>query len=278
MLDQADDLRRLATESGGPSTVRAAGRPTLLAITGGKGGVGTTTIAINVATSLTRAGCRALLVDADPRGGDVALRCGAEERHTLADLLAGRHTWTDVIETVPGGIQLVAGARWSDDLADRSPAAAERLIELLDDSDLGADAVIVDVGNDLGRAGQRICQMADAIVMVTTSETAAVIGAFAAIKRLVHLARDYGGMSAIESAFPLQLVVNVTRTVQNAKIVHHRLGRACRRLLGVEIVEKDILAGCLASVGRTSQVAGNAPTGPLCRRPFDAFRHFQEKD
>ena len=68
MLDQAHDLRRLATECR-PTAARSAGRPRLLALTGGKGGVGTTTMAIRLATTLTQAGQRTLLVDADPRGG-----------------------------------------------------------------------------------------------------------------------------------------------------------------------------------------------------------------
>ena len=237
MLDQAQDLRRLATECR-PTAARSTGRPRLLALTGGKGGVGTTTMAIRLAATLTQAGRRTLLVDADPRGGDVALRCGAEERHTLADLLAGRQNWAEVIAAASDGIQLVAGARWLDDLADRS-SAAERLIELLDDSSLGADVVVVDVGNDLGRAGQRICRAADALVMVTTCETTAVVGAFAAIKRLVRFDRGYGGSDTAESVSSPYLMVNMARTAWDARLVRHRLGWACRRLLGVEIIETD---------------------------------------
>ena len=239
MLDQAHDLRRLATECR-PTAARSAGRPRLLALSGGKGGVGTTTMAIRLATTLTQAGRRTLLVDADPRGGDVALRCGAEERHTLADLLAGRQNWAEVIAAASDGIQLVAGARWLDDVADRS-SAAERLIELLADSSLGADVVVIDVGNDPGRAGQRICRAADALVMVTTSETTAVVSTFAAIKRLVRFDRGYGGSDMAESVSSPYLMVNMARTAWDARMVRHRLGWACRRLLGVEIIETDFV-------------------------------------
>ncbi len=126
MLDQAHHLRRLTSAYGRPETVDTTARPTLLTVTGGKGGVGTTTIAINLATALAAAGKRPLLIDADPRGGDAALRCRIQERYTLTDLLAGRRTWAEVTERAPGGVQLVAGARWSDDLYTGSPTAAER--------------------------------------------------------------------------------------------------------------------------------------------------------
>jgi flagellar biosynthesis protein FlhG len=228
-LDQAHDLRRLALHRSRPETVRVVDRPKLLAVVGGKGGVGTTTIAIGLAGTLIQAGRRTVLIDADPSGGSIALRCGAEERHTLTDLLVGRRGWNEVIETAPGGIPVVAGARRSDDLGDRTPVAAELLLELLNDPSLEADAAVVDVGNALGRAEQRICRAADAMVMVTTSDAEAVVGTFEAIKRLAC----FGGGRNV----PLHLVVNKVRTLRAATIVRYRLGRACRRLLGVNLVE-----------------------------------------
>ena len=136
--------------------------------------------------------------------------------------------------------------------ADRSPAA-DRLIELLADSSLGADVVVIDVGNGPGRAGQRICQAADAMVMVTTSETAAVVSTFAAIKRLVRSDRGDGGSAMAESVASPYLVVNMAPTAWDARTVQHRLGRACRRLLGMEI-DRDRFCrkrlNVAASIGR----------------------------
>lgn len=109
MLDQAHDLRRLAIHGCPPALSHAPQRPALLVVTGGKGGVGTTTVSLKLAEVLTRAGKRVLLVDADPRGGNAALLCGIEERHSLADVLAGRSTLAEAVETAPGGVQLIAG-------------------------------------------------------------------------------------------------------------------------------------------------------------------------
>ena len=132
MLDQAHDLRRLATQCR-----PTAARPPAGQVAGGRRrqrGRGHD-------HHRHPPGHRPWPKPADARCWSMPIpaaatsHCAAaiEERHTLADLLAGRHNWAEVIEAAPGGIQLVAGARWSDDLGHRSPAAAERLIELLGD-------------------------------------------------------------------------------------------------------------------------------------------------
>jgi MinD-like ATPase involved in chromosome partitioning or flagellar assembly len=256
MLDQAHDLRQLVTERGRPNAARAAVRPSLLVVVGGKGGVGTTTTAVRLATALAHTGKRTLLVDTDPRGGDAALRCGLDGRYTLADLLAGRRNWAEVIETTRSGVQLVAGARWSED---GSLSASERLLELLGEPGLRADVAVMDAGNSPGRAVARICRTAETIVMVTTSEPTAVMGTFAAIRTLTRFAHSQGrpnsvqgdnpifvdhGFAAVparigtvpQSALPLQLAVNRARMPWDARVVQYRLSRACHRLLGVTLL------------------------------------------
>ncbi len=243
MLDQAHDLRRLAMHDGRRQAPPAAARPSLLVVTGGKGGVGTTTVALELAKEVAQAGRRVLLVDADPRGGNAALLCGIEERHSLADVLAGRHTWAEAAEAAPGGIRLIAGARWSGDLGHGSPAAVERLTELLRDDSSQTDVAVVDVGNSPGRAVQRICRMADAIVMVTTGDTPAVVATFAAIRALALPRRNQDGIDAAEPGEVIYVRVNRAPTTRDAQRVYNRLARACRRLLGIEIAKySDIVS------------------------------------
>jgi flagellar biosynthesis protein FlhG len=274
MLDQANDLRRLATMHGRMDSARAARRPALLAITGGKGGVGTTSTAMSLATSLGRIGKHTLLIDADPLGGDVALRCGVGAQHTLADLLAGRCVWKDGVQLGPNGIQVVAGARWSDDLGSRVPVAAELLIELLNDRGDETDVAVIDVGNRPGRAGQRLCQAADAVVMVTTGDAPAVVGAFESIKKLVPLLRD-PAREASEQTVPLHLLVSMARTAAEAKVVAGRLSRACRRFLGVELLDMDMAGKGLAVLRTAALFARFQPHSPT-RRPQDQFCSLSE--
>ena len=65
-------------------------RPWFLVVSGGRDGVGTTTVALNFAIVASQSGRRVLLVDADPNRGDAAELCRLEERYTLADVLAAR--------------------------------------------------------------------------------------------------------------------------------------------------------------------------------------------
>ena len=72
MLDQASELRQLVMHAAVDDAPPGDGAPRLVALAGGKGGVGTTTVATNIAAALARQGQRVVLVDADLQRGDVA--------------------------------------------------------------------------------------------------------------------------------------------------------------------------------------------------------------
>ena len=240
MLDQAHDLRRLATHSNRAESPRCGGRPALVVVAGGKGGVGTTTVALGLAATVAKAGRRTLLIDGDARGGDAALLCAIEERYTLADVLAGRRTWNEAVCSGPAGVGIVVGQRgWRDC---RNPAVtATHLLEQLDHQDVPAELVIVDAGNVVDGVVQQVCREADAVVMVTTGNVASVVGTFACIKSLVS------GLCPGNVQPRLHLLVNMASTARVAEIVYYRLARTCRRVLGIELQS----AGRLATARQT---------------------------
>jgi flagellar biosynthesis protein FlhG len=213
MPDQAYDLRRLATHCDRAESPRRSDRPALVVVAGGKGGVGTTTVALNLAAAIAQTGQRTLLVDADPRGGDAALLCGIEERHTLGDVLAGRQSLDEASCAGPGGVNLVVGQRgWNDC---RSPAAAAgELLEQLDRRLLSAKVVVIDAGNRFDGFVPHVCREADAVLLVTTNDAASVVGTFAAIKTLVS--------ASCHSRWPgrLYLLVNMTSAARMAETVY----------------------------------------------------------
>jgi flagellar biosynthesis protein FlhG len=228
MPDQAHDLRQLATHCSRAESPRCSDRPALVVVAGGKGGVGTTTVALGLAAAVARTGKRTLLLEADPRGGDIALLCGIEERYTLADVLAGRRTWDEATYAGPQGVGVVVGQRgWHD--CQHPAVAAGQLLEQLDHRNVPAQLIVVDAGSAFTGSVPHVCCVASAVIMVTTSNAASVVGTFAGIKTLVSMSRNGSRLP------PLFLLVNMATTAHVAKTVSYRLARTCRRMLGVEL-------------------------------------------
>src|SRR5690349_17706369 len=83
---------------------------TTLVISGGRPGVGATTIALQLATALAREAQRTVLIDADPFAADIAIRCEHSAALGIGEVLAGRKTIHEVLQLGPAGMQILAGA------------------------------------------------------------------------------------------------------------------------------------------------------------------------
>ncbi len=188
----------------------------------GKGGVGTTTVAVNLAAALTRQGRRAVYVDVDPHGAGAANFCPAEGPFTVADVLAARCAVRDVLPTGPAGIRFLPGSWGLSGGWDCCCAAQERLIAELRGLGDVAEVVLVDAGTGCGRTARRFWHAADLVLLVTTPELPAMMNAYASIKMLAA-PRDH---------VPVQTVVNMASSQPVAEEAGARLGRAAMRLLG----------------------------------------------
>jgi len=143
----------------------------VVAFIGAKGGVGTTTLAVNTATSLSRsAGGDVLLVDLHTGSGDAALFVGAEPRFTVVDVLENVHRLDDaffrgIVEKTKVGAEFLGSS-------DRvSPVAADpqRIRALLDFTMRKYRVTVLDVsGSDM--AALDSLEIASSIVVVTSQE------------------------------------------------------------------------------------------------------------
>src|SRR5205085_7912256 len=87
----------------------AAPRARIIAVTGGKGGVGKSNVAVNVALALAARGRRVALLDADLALANADVLFGLNPAQHLGHVLAGRCTLADVIVETAGGVRLVPG-------------------------------------------------------------------------------------------------------------------------------------------------------------------------
>jgi flagellar biosynthesis protein FlhG len=223
--DQANELRRLARELVATATPPAACEPRLVVAASGKGGVGTTTVAVNLAAALTLQGRRAVYVDADPHGAGAANFRPAEGPFTVADVLAARRPVRDVLQTGPAGVRFVPGSWGLSGAWDCSSAAQERLIAEIRGLGEAAEVVLVDAGTGCGPLARRFWHAADHILLVTTPELPAVMNAYASIKML----------AAPGDRVPIHPVVNMASSQPAAEEAGARLDRAGMRLLGLKL-------------------------------------------
>lgn len=246
MRDQADELRQLVrqriadgtdalvdapfSQGAGGIDARNSGLRKIV-VSAGKGGVGTTTVAVNLAVALGRLGCRTILVDADLSGADATWLCGVESKSTLHDVLSGRHTLHEVLCPGPAGIQVAPGVWSPEAVPDCSPSAQQRMLRQVDQMERHADWLIFDAGCGINHFVRQLWQAADEVLLVTTGEAVAIMDAYAAIKLFL------GEMPHAT----VRTVVSQSRSDAEAAAVHARLATAVRRFLGMSLASAGSL-------------------------------------
>jgi flagellar biosynthesis protein FlhG len=230
MNDQANLLRQLVRhEAASRSDARRGAR--LVVVVAGKGGVGATTISVNLAAALSTGGSGCVLVDGNPHGADATTLCGLDAHYGVSHVVAGWRTAQETLLEGPGGIRVLP-AVWDREYDDQwTERAQSRLIEELRDLDRvptshAAAFVVVDAGCGLGAVLGRFWRAADLVLVVTTPDPLAIMDAYAAIK--VH---------AEGAAAPVHVLVNQATDTQQAAEVHQRLARACHRFLGLDVCD-----------------------------------------
>ena len=235
MSDQADSLRQLFRSREGPTaladppgpapTLLAPPRARSLVFTSGKGGVGTSNLALNTAIALGEYGQRVVLVDADLGLANLDLLCGLTPAEDLGDILAGGRPLAEAIVWGPGEIRVVPGAHAMRALAEALADAPARLAAELAELEAGADFLIVDAGSGLGPNIATLAAAADQAVIVTTPEPTSVADAHAALRRLGRLP----GSPA------LRAVVNQAASASEAIDCLARLSASSRQFFGMVV-------------------------------------------
>jgi flagellar biosynthesis protein FlhG len=252
--DQANDLRNLVIRAVRGVGSHDAPPPKLLVLAGGKGGVGTTTVAVNLATSLARDGQRVVLVDADFAGPNVAEMCGLDGAYGAADVLAGRRTVHEVLLRGPMGIQVLPANRARVEPADCTPQAQERLLAQLRSLGAHADYVLIDAGSGSSRTMRRFWESADGVLLVLESDGASVMDAYALVKLVCN---------ENPPPAPIAAVVNNAADDESGEVLE-RLSRACRRFLGFTVVAAGIVprdAAAPAAAAERRPAVLHAPDG-----------------
>jgi flagellar biosynthesis protein FlhG len=199
----------------------------VLAIASGKGGVGKSNIALNLAIALARRGVRVTVLDADVGVANIDVLCGINPARRLdAAFSPGATRLQDLTIDAPGGFRLVPGSAGLSRLAELTGDQRQQLIAQICELGDHADLLIVDTGAGVGALVTALVAWADMSLIVTTPEPTAIADAYALIK--IAMAR--APRPALRP--DLHIVVNAADSASEAARVHARLSSVSERFLG----------------------------------------------
>ncbi|MBQ7725394.1 MAG: P-loop NTPase [Lachnospiraceae bacterium] len=179
-MDQADKLRNIIKAS----QVASANNARVITVTSGKGGVGKSNVAINLAVQFKTAGKRVLIFDADFGLANIEVMFGAIPKHSLADLIYQGASIKDVITWGPMGIGFISGGSGIAGMGNLSRDHLDYLIRNLAELDTMADYIIIDTAAGISEAVLEFLVASREILLVTTPEPTSITDSYSLLKAL----------------------------------------------------------------------------------------------
>lgn len=197
----------------------------VIAVTGGKGGVGKTNVSVNLALALADLGRRVVLLDADLGLANVDVLLGLTTKRTLADVIAGECDLRDVLIQGPGGIRVVPAASGTQSMVQLSSLQHAGLIQAFSDLGDELDVLIIDTAAGIGDSVVSFVRAAQEVLLVVIDEPTSITDAYALIKLLN---RDYG-----ISRF--RVLANMAHAPQEGRNLFAKLTKVTERFLDVAL-------------------------------------------
>ncbi|MCC7044631.1 MAG: MinD/ParA family protein [Acidobacteria bacterium] len=208
-------------------TATAGPRPraTRIAVTSGKGGVGKTSLTINLAVAMARLGHRVGILDADFALGNIDVMLGLTPEQHLGAVLDGVKHVDDVTLEGPSGVRIIPAGSGVRALAALDDERWLRLVSAIDDAGRDLDFLFFDTATGISDNVLDLIRLADYALVVTSYDPAAVVDAYAVIKLI----------SAADAAKPIGVVVNSARDSEEGGLVFRQISLAADRFLGRSI-------------------------------------------
>ena len=193
----------------------------VMAIASGKGGVGKTSVAVNLAVSFARLGHRVALVDADFGLGNVDVMLGLTPGRHIGQLFSGEASLEELLIDGPAGVKILPASSGLRTLTTLTPAQHTLLGETFFRLRSSFDHVLIDTAAGISDNAIDTILLADRVVVVTSVEPASIVDAYATVKVL----------TSASPTTEIGIVANNVRSAEEASVTYRQLEMAASRFL-----------------------------------------------
>jgi flagellar biosynthesis protein FlhG len=201
---------------------KPAKRARVTAITSGKGGVGKTVVAANLAAALAQRGERVLVLDADLGLANLDVVLNLFPKITLHDVFTGKHTLDEAVLPAPGGFSVLLAGSGMVEYSRLTPEVSDKLLDVVNSVVPRFDRVLLDTGAGISDVVLFTVSLADDVLIVTTPEPTALTDAYATIKVL----------ATVQQRRSMQLLVNQVLHAGEGRVIRGQLQQVVDRYVG----------------------------------------------
>jgi len=197
----------------------------VIAVTGGKGGVGKTNVAVNLGLALTKMGRRVVLLDADLGLANIDILLGLSSRYNLADMIDGKCSLRDVMVETESGMKIVPASSGVQSMTALHAAEHRALIDSFAEIADETDVLIIDTAAGISESVISFVRAAQEVLAVVCNEPSSITDVYALIKLLN---RDC-------DMDRFHIVTNMTRSHQEAVSLFNNLVTVTDRFIDVNL-------------------------------------------
>lgn len=225
-MDQAEKLRKIVRQQQ-IQTPRHLSR--VITVTSGKGGVGKSSISVNLAIALSRLGKRVVILDADFGLANVEIMLGIRPLYNLADLMFNGKNLSDIITKGPENIGFISGGSGIQELTSLTKDQIIYLIHKLVELDQSTDIIIVDTGAGITDSVLEFVAASSEVLLVATPEPTSITDAYALLKTLSKKS-NFSGNDTI-----IKMIANRVTPEENAKEIYEKLSLVASKFLTLKL-------------------------------------------
>ncbi len=202
-------------------------RAVITAITSGKGGVGKTLVAANLAAALARAGQRVLVLDADLGLANLDVVLNLSARVTLHDVFTGKASLDDALQPAPGGFSVLLAGSGLVEYSRMTPEVRDKLLAVIAQVRPRFDQVLLDTGAGISDVVLFTVSLADEVLIVATPEPTSLTDAYATVKVL----------ATTQAPRPVRLLVNQVQRSGEGRAVRAQLQAVVDRFVNTTLAQ-----------------------------------------